>query len=209
MKLLELFKGTGSVGKVATPKGYEVLSLDFDKKFQPDIHTDILNWDYKKYHTETNYIPDFIWGSPPCQTFSPCVYRLKERNTKTAEPVSERAKIGTQILHKLLEIIEFFKTLNPNLLFCIENPVGMMRRDSKMLELHRESTYYNLYGDIKLKPTDFWSNFKTNIIPCKNNKKKCKDYILVQKLSKMKDKYAIPPTLIEQILTSADQIKNI
>ena len=203
MKLLELFKGTGSVGKVAVPFGYEVVSLDFDKKFQPDITTDILNWDYKKYHIDHNYVPDFIWGSPPCQTFSPMVYRLKERVIRTAEPISDRAKVGTQILHKLLEIIDYFKELNPKLLFCIENPVGMMRFDPKMKELARESTYYNLYGDAKLKPTDFWSNFPLKLIPTKGNRKKCKNYVLVQNLNKMADKYSIPAKLIQKVLDSS------
>ena len=32
MELLELFKGTGSVGKVAKKMGFNVVSLDFDEK---------------------------------------------------------------------------------------------------------------------------------------------------------------------------------
>ena len=43
-RLLELFCGTGSVGKVATnlPEGFEVTSVDIDKKANPTILTDIL-----------------------------------------------------------------------------------------------------------------------------------------------------------------------
>ena len=58
MKLLELFSGTGSVGKVAKTLGWEVVSLDLKNA---DINEDILEWDYKKY--EPNYF-DMVWASP-------------------------------------------------------------------------------------------------------------------------------------------------
>jgi adenine-specific DNA methylase len=48
MKVLELFSGTGSISKVCKELGYEVISLDLEKKFKPDINVDILKWDYKK-----------------------------------------------------------------------------------------------------------------------------------------------------------------
>lgn len=43
MILLELFSGTQSVGKVFKEKGWEVISLDIMKKYNPTITTDILN----------------------------------------------------------------------------------------------------------------------------------------------------------------------
>ena len=46
MKLLELFSGTGSVGKVAKSCGFEVVSLDLKNA---DINCDILHWDYTVY----------------------------------------------------------------------------------------------------------------------------------------------------------------
>ena len=42
MHILELFAGTGSVGKVARELGHTVISLD--KDMDADIKTDILNW---------------------------------------------------------------------------------------------------------------------------------------------------------------------
>ena len=47
MKILELFAGTGSVGKVAKELGHEVISLD--RGMEADIKTDILDWSYKTY----------------------------------------------------------------------------------------------------------------------------------------------------------------
>ena len=201
MKLLEIFKGTGSVGKVAKKLGYNVISLDYDEKFKPDIHTDILKWNYKKFVKDTGFIPDFIWASPPCNTFSAMVYPLRERNPQTAEPYSDRAKLGTKILYKTLTIINYFKKLNPKLKYTIENPRGMMRFDKRMKKLpNLETTAYCLYGDIKYKPTDFWSNFKMNLKPvippsgCKH------EPITALKLTQ---RYSIPGKLIKQILTQS------
>ena len=64
MKLLELFSGTKSVGKVAEQLGYEVTSLDLKNA---DINCDILDWDYTEY--EPGYF-DVIWSSPPCTEYS-------------------------------------------------------------------------------------------------------------------------------------------
>ena len=47
MSILELFSGTGSIGKVAIEFGHHVISLD--KDMEADLKTDILNWDYKTY----------------------------------------------------------------------------------------------------------------------------------------------------------------
>ena len=44
MKLLELFSGTKSVGKVAQQFGFDVVSLDLKNA---DINCNILEWDYK------------------------------------------------------------------------------------------------------------------------------------------------------------------
>lgn len=199
MKLLELFKGTGSVGKVAKKMNLDVISLDLEPIYTPDIEINILKWDYKSFVKENNFIPDFIWASPPCNTYSPLAYPLKERNTKTAEPYSDRAKLGTKILYKTIEIIEYFKQLNPNLLFCIENPRGMMRQDKKIKKYLRETTTYCSYGDYKYKPTDFFTNFEL-VLKDIGSGKKCENTILVENIRKIEDRYRMPPTLIKTIL---------
>lgn len=200
--LLELFKGTGSVGKVAKRMGFDVVSLDYLEKYKPDIQTDILEWDYKKFYEETKFIPDFIWASPPCNTFSKLAYKLKERNIKTAEPKSERAKIGTDILYKTLEIIYFFGKLNPNLLFCLENPRAMMRLDKKIKKLMRATTLYCHYGDERRKETDFFSNFELHLI---DSQKKCNKKTVSVCDLKLEEKYKIPSKLVKSILTQMIQ----
>ena len=199
LKLLELFKGTGSVGKVARKLGYDVVSLDFEEKYNPDILTDILKWNYKELPT-----PDYIWASPPCNTFSPLAYPLKERNIENAEPYSERAKLGTKILYKTLEIINYFLKKNPKLKFCIENPHGMMRKDPKMKKIPMETTKYCLYGDEKYKPTDFWSNYKLDL-----KQGNCKGTITVCDAPTIEQRYRMPPKLIKHILLQSQKEDNI
>jgi site-specific DNA-cytosine methylase len=193
MLLLELFKGTGSIGKICKKLKINVISLDLEEKYKPDILTDILNWDYKKL----NVIPDLIWASPPCNTFSPLAYPLKERNIKTAEPLSERALLGTKILYKTLEIIKYFKKKNPKLIFCIENPKGMMRQDKNIKKLMIATTTYCSYGDIKRKLTDFFTNFYLELL--EPNLKCNKNLTPVVKLS-LEDRYSIPSNLVKSIL---------
>ena len=59
MKLLELFSGTGSVGRVARNYGIEVTSLDRD--MDANIKMDIMDWNYLEH--PPHYF-DIIWASP-------------------------------------------------------------------------------------------------------------------------------------------------
>ena len=46
-RILELFSGTGSIGKVFRARGWEVVSVDCDAKMRPTIVADIGTFDYK------------------------------------------------------------------------------------------------------------------------------------------------------------------
>jgi site-specific DNA-cytosine methylase len=64
MKILELFAGSRSIGKVAT--GHDVFSSDIEQFGGIDYVADILEFDY----TKVPFVPDMIWASPPCTGFS-------------------------------------------------------------------------------------------------------------------------------------------
>ena len=60
-KLLELFKGTGSVGNAFERIGWEVTSVDMVAKFKPTHVSNMLEFDYKQYAPDRF---DFVRGSP-------------------------------------------------------------------------------------------------------------------------------------------------
>ena len=138
MKLLELFSGTGSVGRVAKQNHWDVVSLDLKNA---DINCDIMEWDYKQ-------IPsghfDMVWSSPPCTEYS------------VAKTVGRR-KIAeaNKIVLKTLEIIDYFK---PKVWF-IENPqTGLLKRQPFMKDLHYVDVDYCKYGFNYRKRTRLWNN---------------------------------------------------
>ena len=90
MKLLELFSGTGSVGRAFAEKGWEVISSDSDPKTDATIHEDILKWDYSTYPPGHF---DAIWASPCCQQYS-CARRGANapRNLALADPLVLRSQ---------------------------------------------------------------------------------------------------------------------
>ena len=167
MRLLELFSGTGSVGKIAKKKGYEVLSLDLK---DADINQNILDWDYMKY--DKNYF-DIIWASPPCDTFSNLRNswvgrKLKSHNglVCTKELLLEDIeKIGLPVLRKTEEIINYF---NPNF-YYIENPqTGKMKEYIDRPFYDVDYCKYSNWG--YKKRTRIWTNY-SDFVPklCKND----------------------------------------
>jgi len=106
MKLLNLFSGTGSVSIPWREAGHEVIDLDIDGRFGADIVVDILEWDYK----DLPWIPDVIWSSPPCTEYSIAKTRGM-RNLVLAD----------SLVHQTLKIIQYFESINPNLIWFFEN----------------------------------------------------------------------------------------
>lgn len=121
---LELFSGTQSVGKVLKKNGMKIISLDIFDEYKPSIVADILEWEGYKDLPKI----DFLWGSPPCNTFSRLITATKTRYWHTLEPLHPNAVIGTKILYRTLDIIEYLLKKNPKMLFVIENPHGAMWR---------------------------------------------------------------------------------
>ena len=115
MNLLELFSGTGSVGKIARDLGFNVISLDLKNA---DINCDILEWDYKQF--DRNHF-SFIWSSPPCAEYS----IAKTTGIRNIEHANS-------IVLKTLEIIDYFRFPY----FVIENPqTGLLKSQSMTLTI--------------------------------------------------------------------------
>lgn len=163
MKVLELFAGSRSIGKVADRLAFDVYSSDIEQFGGIDYVTDILEFDV----TKILFKPDIIWASCPCTAFS--VAAIGKNWTKVGDdyiPKNPRADFGLKLVQKTLEIIQHF---NPTYFF-IENPRGMLRKMPIMADFPRYSVTYCQYGDTRMKPTDIWTN-STKWIPrpmCKN-----------------------------------------
>ena len=157
-KLLELFAGSRSVGRIAEGLGFRVFSSDIEPFDNIDYVTDILNFDV----TKVPFIPDVIWASPPCTFFS--VLNIGKNWNKDHTPKTEGAKKAILIVEKTIEIINYFLRLNPNLKWFMENPTAKLRKLACVKKFDRTTITYCKYGDNRMKPTDIWSNHIFNPI---------------------------------------------
>jgi hypothetical protein len=163
MKVLELFAGSRSVGKVADKLGWEVFSSDFEPFEGIEYQIDILKFDVSK----VPFKPDIIWASPPCTGFSVAAIGRNWQKTETdAIPKTDTARLGIELVKKTIEIIDHFQPKY----FFIENPRGMLRTLQIMQRFKRQGVTYCQYGDDRMKPTDIWTNSDTWIPRpmCKN-----------------------------------------
>lgn len=151
MKVLELFAGSRSIGNVANEKGYDVFSVDIEPFDKIDLVKDIEFLE----PIDIPFVPDIIWASPPCTTYSIAAISKHRDNGK---PKTEFAKKSDRLVENTLMVIRTFLSINPNLKFYIENPRGYLRKMKFMQGLPRVTVWYCQYGDDRAKPTDIWSN---------------------------------------------------
>lgn len=156
MNVLELFAGSRSIGKVAEELGYSVFSSDVEPFKDIDYVVDILQFDYEK----VPFVPDVLWASPPCQGFSVAAIGKNWVQGEVFTPKTDSARLGIKLLNKTLEIIDYYKSINPNLVWYFENPRGKMRKAPFLDRLIRHTVTYCQYGDSRMKPTDIWTNNK-------------------------------------------------
>lgn len=204
MRVLELFSGTKSVGKICNELGWEVISLDLK---DADINTDILDWNYREEYKPKDF--DIIWASPPCDTFSMLrgchIGRSLKKKDGSGMYILTRQhlqddidNIGLPILRKTQEIIDYFKPTY----FFIENPQTGKMKD--YLDYPFYDVDYCKYSDWGYrKRTRIWTNLKgfnpktckldcDNIIP--NNKchksgiGNCRTIMIDNKIKRVKGK---------------------
>jgi hypothetical protein len=158
MKVLELFSGTGSVGKCCKALGWEVVSVDMI--LPADHQVDIMDFDYKQYKKDEF---DIVWASPPCTFYSNlqnCWIGRKRKDgiIVTKEWIEEQRKESDKLVNKSFEIIDYF---NPEYWF-LENPArGQLKDRDIMKDKPFYDVSYCMYSNWGYeKRTRIWTNKK-------------------------------------------------
>jgi len=158
IKVLELFSGTGSVGKCCKELGWDVVSVDL--LLPADHEVDIMDFDYKQYPQDTF---DIIWASPPCTEYSNlknCWLGRPDKNGDilTREILEEKRKESDKLIAKTLEIINYFKCE----LWFMENPQRGQLKDREIVkDIPFYDVSYCMYSDWGYeKRTRIWTNKK-------------------------------------------------
>lgn len=190
-KVLDLFAGLEGWSAPFRRRGHEVFSVDWDKRFDVDLHVDIRTLNPR----HLPFRPDVILASPPCESFSMGSNRHHWRATTLCEVcgrgllrvsgerwehISEKAlrphdpKPGSHLMYApksttglvgqqlLRKTIELIRALNPAF-YVIENPLALMRKMPEMRPFERRTVTYCRYGKHYRKPTDLWGKFPPSL----------------------------------------------
>ncbi len=210
MKTIELFSGTRSFSKSANIRNHSTFSVDNNPEFKPDVCCDILNLLLTKEFNEV----DVLWASPPCTSFS--VTSISSSWVGNYHPKRVETALGMAYVLKTLEIIKEIQKKNPNLIWFIENPRGVLRKMGFMEGLKRYTVTYCQYGDERMKPTDIWTNLKGwNPKPMCKNGDSC--HVPAPRGSKTGtqgrknsiDRFQVPEKLCLEIIKCCEQIGTI
>ncbi len=212
IKVLELFAGSRSIGKAAEKLGCKVFSVDWQKFENIDLSIDI---EFLQPN-DIPFVPDFIHMSPDCTTYS-VMALSKHRNGVI--PKTEYAKKCDNVIIHCLELIKYYLSINPKLIYTIENPRGMLRKMPFMRGLERKTVWYCRYNYPIAKPTDIWTNNCRNIFNptgwqpkqvCFNSNKNCHhikcprgSHKGIESISNKYERSKIPNLLCEEIIRAA------
>ncbi len=143
MRLLELFSGTGSIGRAFAEQGWEVTSLDIDPKSGADIVADFMTWDFSIY-PEMHF--DAIWASPVCTHYS-----IARTTAKTPRDLEG----SDRMVQRVLDCIGLLKPQ----IWAFENPgSGLLKDRAVVQQLPYKDVSYCAYGYPYRKWTRIWTN---------------------------------------------------
>lgn len=173
MRVLDLCSGTGSATQAFRDAGHDVLHLELDASFHPELCMDVLAF-AKKPHTflPPNWRPDVVWASPPCTVFSMAGSgKGKERWLDLLNPhpiygkrypATDEALLGCEIVMACLEAI---RVLAPRF-WWLENPQGGLQTMGFMADVPGFTTVtYCQYGEARMKPTVLWGKHPSSWKP--------------------------------------------
>ena len=206
-KMLDLFCGTKSMAKAFERAGWETYTVDWEEKFEPTLCCDVNTLTVEKIVELCNGKPDFVHMSPDCTSYSVAAiskHRRKNETTGNLDPISDYAKFCDKTNAYIIDLI--VNQLKPTY-WTIENPRSGMRKMDFVKELPRYTTTYCQWGDIRMKPTDIWTNLPNPNFPCCKNGDKCHEPAPrgsrtgTQGLKGSKERSRIPDALCDYIVS--------
>ena len=140
--LLELFSGTGSVGRAFRAHGWGVFSVDIEESAKPTLVADVLRLQPEQLPPNV----DLIWASPPCTHYSRA--RTKAKTPRDLEG-------SDALVRKVLELVDHYMHID----FFMENPhSGLLRYREVVDGIPMQVVDYCKYGKPYRKRTSIWTN---------------------------------------------------
>ena len=166
MKVLELFSGNGDISKAFKDRGHEIYRVDWSEKVEAELHADVSKLTVDDIIELCGGVPDVIWASPDCTTYSIATHR--HRTVKEGlKPKTEYAAQCDRTNIAMWDLIDELVSLGTKYYF-VENPRGRMRHMPFVSGRARHTVAYCAYGrraNAKgyesfyiMKPTDIWTN---------------------------------------------------
>jgi len=160
LNALELFAGSGIVSQEFCQRNFQVKSIDINPSSNATNVIDILNIEY----VDIGFVPDFIWASPPCTTYSTVTCGHHRDATTEEFAKTPQAHHDNSLLLQMICIMRWAKSKNPHLIVAIENPHGLLQKMPMMKEfersfgLHKVLVDYCTFDEEIKKPTNIWTN---------------------------------------------------
>ena len=151
MRLLELFAGTGSVGKAFRQYNWDIVGLDITQGHT--IKCDILTWDYRSAYAPGYF--DAIHASPPCTHYS---------IARTTAKTPRNLEFADSLVRRALDIIIYYQPA----VWIIENPYTGLLKQLPVVEFLRDYlrvVTYCSYGMPYKKATAIWTNLGAHWAP--------------------------------------------
>ena len=141
MDVLDLFSGLGGFSQAFKDRGHNVLRIDNEARFNPDMCADI----GKLNPGDIPMIPDVILASPPCECFSVASIGYHWREGIADNKTLNAIRLVENTLHIIYTFLPKF--------WFLENPRAMLRT---IIGNPPVTVYFAQYGENRLKPTDIW-----------------------------------------------------
>ncbi len=147
--MLEVCCGTAQVSRYFASQGWEVVTVDWEAKWNPTILADVRSLKPEQLWTPVEF--DFVFCGPDCIEFS------LAKSTAPRDYVK-----GDSIVIACFDIIRYLTTNTEKQVFwAVENPyTGFLRKQEHMLQWtsYLKRADFCKYGTANQKATAIWTN---------------------------------------------------